>query len=151
MQQGRVVEQAIPVLVGGIQEQPVKDIEAEIPEEVLPMHAAVVVVQVDTAVQGKVGMQAKAAWADKLELPEILLGMQVVVLAEVMAQRAVPVVAALVVVVVAEETIPDHTVTIDSFKPVKAVTANQELVAEAEQADTTAAFRTVTVAKAAPE
>jgi hypothetical protein len=151
MQQGQVVGQVIPALQVGIQEPLVKDIEAAIPEEVLLMHVAVVVVQVAMAVQVKAVMQAKAAWADKLELPEILLGMQVVVLVEVTGLQAVVVVAAPEVVVAVEEIIQAHTDTIDSFNLVTPVTANQELVVVAEQADTTAAFRTATAAKVAPE
>jgi hypothetical protein len=151
MQQGQVVGQVIPVLQVGTRERLVKDIEAVIPEEVLLMHVAVVVVQVAMAVQVKAVMQAKAAWVDKLELLEILLGMQVEAPAEVTGLRAVLVVAAPEVVVVAEEIIQAHMAIIDSFNLVTPVTVNQELVVVAEQADTTVAFRTATAAKVAPE
>jgi hypothetical protein len=115
------------------------------------MRAVVVVVQAAMAVQVKAVMQAKAAWVDKLELLEILLGMQVEAPAEVTGLRAVLVVAAPEVVVVAEEIIQAHMAIIDSFNLVTPVTVNQELVVVAEQADTTVAFRTATAAKVAPE
>jgi hypothetical protein len=151
MQQDQAAAQPTPALQVGIQELPDKDIEAATLAEVLLMRAAVAAVLVDTAEQVKAVMQAKAAWVDKLELLEILLGMQAAVQAEVMDHRAAVAAVALVAVQVAEEIIQVHTVTTDSFNLVKAATVNQELVVVVDQADITAAFRTATAAKVAPE
>jgi hypothetical protein len=151
MQQDQAAEQVILVLQVGIQELLVKDIEAEIPEEVLRMLVAVAEALVVTEVQVKVGMQAKAAWADKLESPEILLGMQAEVVAVVTGLCLEPGVVELAVVVAEQEIIQTLTVITDSFNLEILVTELPVLVAVVEQVDTMVGFRMVTAAKAAPE
>jgi hypothetical protein len=68
MQQDQAAAQPTLALQVGIQELPGKDIEAAILAAVLLMRAAAAAALVDTAVQVKAVMQAKAAWVDNLEL-----------------------------------------------------------------------------------
>ena len=151
MQQDQAAEQVILVLQVGIQELLVKDIEAEILEEVLRMLVAAAAALVVTEVQVKVGMQAKAAWVDKLESPEILLGMQAEVVVVVTAQQAAQDAEVLVAVGVEEGIILVLTVITDSINLPIPVTELPVLVAVVEQVDTMVGFRMVTAAKAAPE
>lgn len=151
MLQDRAVAQVTHVRQDGIQAQQDKVIEAATLADPLHMLAVVAAALAVMAAPGKEVMQAKAAWADKLELPETQLGTPAAAAAVVTVHKAAQVVEAQVVGEVAQEIILIPMVITDSFNQVTPVTELLVQAAAVEPAGTTGDFLMATAAKAVQE